>query len=161
MPVAKGPRLTSRNALFAGLGAVAVAIGLLLLVLWIAGEGGNVEVRIGDDVFNAGDVERISAEIDERGPILYSDVAGGSRDIILQHVGDDPESGWLAFDAREPGSPRDCFLRWEPADRTFRATCDESVVFDERGTGLPQYPVTVEDGEVVVDISPDDEETEG
>jgi hypothetical protein len=157
MPVAKGPALSTRNTLLLGLGAVALAIGLLLLVLWVAGEGGEVEVRIGDDTFDAGDADRISAEIADRGPILYSDVGGGTRDIILQHLGDDPEEGWYAFDARQPGAPRDCFLQWRPGSRDFVALCDPTVVVDERGTGQPQYEVRIENGDVIVDISPDDD----
>lgn len=157
MPVAKGPALTTRNTLVLGLLAVGLAVGLLLLVLFVAGEGGDVEVRIGDETFQAGEVGRISREIADRGPILYSDVGGGTRDIYLQHIGDDPETGWYAFDAREPGAPRDCFLQWRPESRDFVAGCDPDVVFDEVGTGLPQYEVTVSGGEVVVDISPDEE----
>ena len=39
--------------------------------------------RDGDSDFDAGRIGRISEEIDDRGPILYSDVAGRSRDLIL------------------------------------------------------------------------------
>ena len=60
------------------------------------------------------DAARISAEIAEGGPVLFSDVAGGSRDIILQHLGTDPDSGWLAFEARRAGQDRRCFFEWRP-----------------------------------------------
>jgi hypothetical protein len=163
MPVAKGPSLSARNTVLLGLAAVGLAVALLGLVVWVAGEGGDVEVRIGDEDFNAGRAERISREIADRGPILYSDVGSGTRDIYLQHIGTDPETGWYAFDARQPGAPRDCFLQWRPETTDFVAACDPSAVFDARGTGLPQYEVTVRDGDIRVDISPGerDEGTSG
>ena len=117
MPVARGPQMNARNALVVGLTGVVIAVLLVIAVLWLADSGGNVEVRIGDQDFRDLDADRISAEIADRGPILFSDVAGGDRDIILQHLGDDPETGWFAFDARRVGDAR--FVRLQ---RQFRIT---------------------------------------
>jgi len=153
MPVARGPQVNARSALFVGLIGVMIAVMLGVGVLWLAGSGGNVEVNIGDTDFRDLDAIRISAEIADRGPILFSDVAGGDRDIILQHLGTDPATQWLAFDARRPGDARDCFFQWQESSATFVNTCDESDVVDESGTGLDRYPVEVIDGEVRIDIN--------
>jgi hypothetical protein len=153
MPVARGPQVNARSALLVGLTAVVIAVLLVGAVLWLADSSSQVEVNLGDRDFRDLDANRISAEIADRGPILFSDVAGGDRDIILQHVGDDPEAGWLAFDARRPGDARDCFFEWRPVSRDFVNTCDDDDVVDETGTGLDHYPVTVTDGEVRVDIN--------
>ncbi len=155
MPVARGPQVNARSAVLVGLVGVAIAVLIVVAVLWLADSGGNVEVNLGDSDFRDLDVGRISAEIADGGPILFSDVAGGDRDIILQHLGTDPDTGWLAFDARRPGDRRDCFFQWKDVSSTFVNTCDESDVVDAGGTGLNQYPVQVEDGEVRVDINPD------
>lgn len=153
MPVEKGPRLTARSALVVGLAGVIAALGLLVLVLVLADTGG-VDVQLGDDVFEAGDTERIAAEIADRGPILYSDVAGGTRDIYLVHLGEDPATGWFAFAAQQPGAPRDCFVEWDEDGRVFVDGCDDTE-FTAEGEGLPQYAVLLEDdGEkLVVDLN--------
>lgn len=108
--------MRARRAVVVGAAGVAVGLALIAAVVWLAGSSGQVEVRLGDRDFRDLDAARISAEIAERGPVLFSDVAGGSRDIILQHLGDDPESGWLAFEARRSGQDRRCFFQWRAED---------------------------------------------
>lgn len=153
MPVARGPQINARQAVLLGLTGLLIALLIGGAVVWLASSGGDVEVNLGDTDFRDLDADRISAEIADRGPILFSDVGGGDRDIILQHIGDDPETGWLAFEARRPGDSRDCFFRWRPESGTFLNTCNESDVVDAAGTGLGQYPVAVVDGDVRVDIN--------
>jgi hypothetical protein len=125
----------------------------VVAVVWLAGSSSQVEVNLGDTDFRDLDAGRMSEEISEGGPILFSDVGGGDRDIILQHLGSDPATGWIAFDARRPGDSRDCFFQWQSESSTFVNTCDESDVVDASGNGLDQYPVVVEGGEVRVDIN--------
>ncbi len=96
MPVAKGPELKVGRALIAGVVALGVGIVLVVIVTRLANSG-DVEVRLGDEEFNAGIAEEIVESVDEGGPILYPDVAGGTRDILLNHIGDDPRRGWVAF----------------------------------------------------------------
>ncbi len=165
MPVARGHQFNARSALLVGFTAVMIAIALGVGVIWLAGSGGDVEIQLGDADFDAGQIGRISAEIADRGPILYSDVAGHSRDLILQHLGDDPEFGWLAFDARPDGEPRDCFFEWSSATRQFRlvTTADSiecaPITMDEAGmlsNGEPirSYPITIDKGDNLrVDIN--------
>jgi len=84
--------------------------------------------------------------------VLFSDVASGQRDIYLQHVGDDPAVGWLAFDARRPDADRTCTLVWEASRQLFTDPCGGEPV-DELGNGLRHYAVTVNaDGNVVIDF---------
>jgi len=164
MPVAHGPQMNARSAVLVGLTAVMIALLLGAGVVWLASSGGEVEVQLGDTDFDAGQIGRISTEIADRGPILYSDVAGRSRDIILQHIGDDPEAGWYAFNARPVGEPRDCFFTWNPGAGRFElgTSTDEvcaSVTMTETGrlsTGelITTYPVTIDESDRVhVDIN--------
>jgi hypothetical protein len=130
---------------------------VLVLVLFIVAipsltESGKMEVRLGPERFDAGPVDDRAAEVADRGPILLPDVAGNQRDVFLQHLGSDPVGGWLAFDAREPGTARDCTLEWHAERSVFVDPCDGSVVTAE-GDGLAQYPVEVTDeGHVIVDF---------
>lgn len=135
-----------------------VAIAVLLLGLWGASvftsRQDSFDVGLGDQTFQGGDAERLAAEIDERGPILYPDVSGGGdRDIILQHLGDDPEEGWYAFRAQPVDKGRDCTWEWQEDEELFRARCDESLTAPADGDGLEQFPVEVEDGKLDVDLN--------
>ena len=154
MPVSSGPRPSLRAAVMVGLAGVVVALGLVGAVLLLTRTGTDVEIRLGDRDFRDMEIGRISAEIDDRGPILFGDVADGSLDIILQHVGDDPETGWFAFEARRAGQSRDCFFRWRPDQADFVNTCDPDDIVDATGTGVRQFDVAVVDGDVRVDINP-------
>lgn len=155
MPVSKGARPDLRSVIMVGLAGVVVALGLLGAVLLLTRGGTDVEIRLGDRDFRDMETGRISAEIADRGPILFGDVADGSLDIILQHVGDDPESGWLAFEARRPGQSRDCFFEWREEHADFVNTCDPDDTVDAAGSGLRHFGVAVVDGDVRVDISPE------
>ncbi len=154
MPVSSGPRPSLRAAVMVGLAGVVVALGLVGAVLLLTRTGTDVEIRLGDRDFRDMEIGRISTEIDDRGPILFGDVADGSLDIILQHIGEDPETGWFAFEARRVGQSRDCFFRWRPDEADFVNTCDADDIVDAAGTGLRHFEVAVVDGDVRVDINP-------
>ncbi|HEX8802840.1 MAG TPA: hypothetical protein VF743_01565 [Acidimicrobiales bacterium] len=170
-PVARS-RAHAGRALAVAAAGVVVALGTAFAVSVLASRG-SVEVRLGDETFEAGSAERAAGRIADSGPVLYPDAAGGDRDIYLQHLGDDPETGWLAFAARPAQAPRECTLQWEPAgsgdpaDGSFRlldADGEESGACDgERfpatGEGLPSYPVEVADGRLTVDLNAADRAT--
>ena len=138
------------KALIIGAAGVLVAIGLIVATL-AAANSGNVEIRIGDDDFDAGDAESRAEAVARDGPILFSDVSGGERDIILQHLGDDAQAGWLAFDAHASGASRDCFLEWDAGQELFLDSCD-GTAYPADGAGLTTYDVTVIEGDVVVSL---------
>jgi hypothetical protein len=129
---------------------IVVAVALFVVIAGLI-PGGDVEVRLGDDEFRAGDAESQAESIAEDGPLLFSDPSGGDRDIFLQHVGDDPGEGWLAFDARPAGTSRECNATWDAGAGRFVAPCG-GAVYPADGEGLTQYDVRVDDGEVIVDL---------
>jgi hypothetical protein len=153
MPVERGPTINLRSGLILAVSGVVIAGALFVFVSWLAGSGG-VEVQLGDDEFEDLQTDRIAAEIDDGGPILFSDVAGGSRDIILQHLGDELTEGWYAFDAQRPGAPRDCFFEWQPEQELFVDTCDGTELPPDGGD-QPRYEIYFEDdGEtLIVDLN--------
>ncbi len=138
--------------------ALAIVAAFALAVL---ANRGSVDVKLGDDTFAGQDAEDAADQIAETGPILYPDAGGGDRDIYLQHQGDAPDRGWLAFAARPAGVPRECTLRWSAGDEVFRLLDpdgEESGACDGRefppdGEGLTQYPVQVKDGKLDVDLN--------
>lgn len=133
-------------------GILAVVVGICVVgaVLILVDSADDVAL-LGDATFQDLDAESTAGTIDQIGPLLFSDVAGGTDDIIVQHLGDDPEEGWLVFAARPDGASRDCFAEWQADDEVFVDTCD-GTEYPADGEGLRQYQVEVEDGTVVVDL---------
>jgi hypothetical protein len=132
--------------------AVLGVIAMVALVVWISEQAreGEISVRIGDDTFRAGPAEALAPTIAAEGPLLFSDVAGGDRDLLLQHLGDDPADGWHAFAARPLQAPRDCIVEWQADDARFVDSCD-GTQYPADGAGLPPFPVRVDDdGQVEV-----------
>ena len=158
MPVQESRKRTSRSVVLAVAGiAIGIILVLLLFVVAIPSltESGNVEVKLGSDTYDAGSATARAQNISDGGPLLFSDVSSGKRDIYLQHIGDDVASGWFAFDARRPGQARNCTLAWQPALSNFRDPCDGAIISAD-GTALPSYPVTITDkGKVTVDLRGD------
>lgn len=153
MPVEQRSIAAESRAIIIAIVAVLVAVGLLFFVAsWGGRDSGSGGLNLGDETFAAGELERISTEVDDRGPILYSDVAGGERDIYLTHLGEEPELGWYAFAAQQPGADRECFVEWDTEQELFVDPCTEETFLAD-GTGLPQYTVTIEDDELVIDIN--------
>ena len=165
-PVARSQGHTGRALAVAAAGVV-VAIGVAAALAVLANRG-TVDVRLGSETFAEQDAEDAAERVAQDGPILYADTAGGDRDIVLQHVGDDPEEGWIALAARPPGVSRECTIQWDLEDGLFRlldpsgevsGDCDGRE-FPANGEGLPHYPVTVDaDGNLDVDLNAADRTT--
>ena len=162
-PVQPTKTRSPRSMVFAVAGIVfGIVLVLVIFVFAVPSltESGKVQVRLGSDTYSPGSAEAKAKTIARDGPILLPDVSGrNERDIFLQHLGDDPATGWYAFDARRPGQPRNCSLEWKSESQQFVDPCDETVVPAD-GTGLILYQVTVtDDGNLVVDLNTDNSPT--
>ena len=151
------PVQQSRSSRSLALGVLGLTLGIVavlaLFVLAIPSltEDGRVTVQLGDDRFEVGPAVDRAEAIERDGPILIPDPASGVRDIYIQHVGDDPEAGWLVFDSRRPEAGRECTLSWDVEEASFLDPCTDEVVPAD-GEGLRHYPVEVVDGALVVDL---------
>ncbi len=144
--------------------AIVAVLGVVLFVLALPSlnESGKVQLPASSLSFAAGPAKDRAAAIDSGGPLLFSDVAGGERDIYLQHQGTDPLAGWVAFDARFPGTARACTLQWNREQKRFDDPCTPGRTIPADGTGLASYPVTIDDKEqVVIDLSVDKRRSTG
>lgn len=155
MPIAKRGEQGGRQLLMLAAATVLGIVAMIWLFTQVGGVGSNqsVEVNIGDDVFLAGNVERLADDIENLDtPLLLGDVSGGDRDVYLQHIGDDDLTGWYAFGVRPLAATRDCFVEWQVSDETFVDNCD-GTVYPSSGEGLPPYPVEIDDeGFLTVDL---------
>ena len=151
MPVAQ-TRGHAGKALLIAASAVVILLVVTLLVAQAANRG-DVELRIGDDRFDAGKVESMAGTIDDGDgiPILYPDLLGKGRSVFVQHTGADPEKGWVAFGACVPDDA-DCEIEIEQPERDRLVDCEgREQPLD--GTDLRTYPTSVEDGRLLVDIN--------
>jgi hypothetical protein len=154
-PVDQSRNHVGRAATVALVGIVVLALALGLVTLAL-GSRNSADLAIGDQTFKAGSAEKKAKLIEESGPILYADVSGRKdRDMILQHTGDDPEEGWHAFLAAPIDKGRDCTWIWQADEEIFRAKCDQDLTAPADGKGLPQFAVTVKDGQLDVDLNAD------
>ena len=151
MPVAQTRGHAGKALLIAG-SAVVVLLVVTLLVAQAANRG-DVDIRLGDDRFDAGKVTSMAETIDDGDgiPILYPDLLGRGRSVFVQHLGDDPAKGWVAFGAFLPDDA-DCEIEIEQPDRDRLVDCEgREQPLD--GNGLRTYPTSVEDGRLKVDIN--------
>ncbi len=141
-----------RTVLFTAVGAVIAAALLFAVITRVTSTtstpaGGSGTRTAQFELSRATDYARTIAR---DGPLLFPDPQGRSRDIYIQHLGED---AWVAFEARVSGAPRQCMVKWEAGPRHFVDPCDGRV-FPADGAGLVSFPTTVnDDGKVVVDLS--------
>ncbi len=151
MPVAKGP--DAKSSVIVGLVGVAIAVAIAVLVLWASGSSDDVIPKLGDEVFDAGVIGRISDEIGRNGPLFYPDPTERGRDIWLTHLGTDPEVEWHAFEALVPGAADGCLAEWNRDISRFFNQCDPNETFPPDGRGLTELSVEIEEGHVIVDVA--------
>ncbi len=135
-------------------------IGGMALVFVVASSGSQddsgLQFQLGDQEFEAGVATLQAEEIDDNGPITYPDVASDDQPIWVQHLGDDAERGWYAFLAVVDDG---CIVQWE-ADIEEFVDCN-GVSYLADGTGLYQFPVRIDDGDLFIDLSTELETTPG
>ncbi|MCU1499190.1 MAG: hypothetical protein JWM47_3143 [Acidimicrobiales bacterium] len=154
-PVAPSGNHVGRAAVVSLVGVIVLISVLGLATLAFKGRN-SPDLPLGDQTFQGGSTERLAAEIADRGPIVYGDVSGRKdRDIVLQHLGTDPDEGWYAFLAAPVNKSRECTWQWQEDEELFRAKCDRDLTAPADGKGLPQFTVTVSNGTLDIDLNAD------
>lgn len=99
--------------------------------------------------FDVGPADQRRAVIERDGPLLFPDALNRGRDIYVQHLAG---VGWRVFEARAPGAPRSCVLRWERPAGRFLDPCT-GTAYPADGGGLVSYPTRLDDdGRLRVDL---------
>ena len=67
-----------------------------LIAAWMSNGNGAASERLAPSTFPVGDVESVSEQIAESGPLLFPnlDDSTAERSVVLDHRGDDPTRGW-------------------------------------------------------------------
>ena len=171
MPVEQRSGSSQVTSIIIGIVVVVLAVAATWGLLRLASGGGPANLRLGDDTFDAGQSKRLATQIEEEGPVLFSDVSGrGQRlPIWVNHFGDDPAQQWYVFTAVPPEAPEGCFLAWNAGENLFdvrepnaddpRAPgklCNEDT-FSVTGEGLDQFPWSIDDDDnLVIDLRGDE-----
>ncbi len=160
MPVAQTRGHAGKALLIAG-----VSVVLILVVTFFVAQAasrGDVEIRLGDDRFDAGGTQSIAARIERDGglPALYPDLVNRDRPIFVQHAGDDSDTGWSAFGAFDPDDPS-CIVEIDREAKILVSSCDEATTYPLDGEGLRFYPTVVEVGSIYVTLNEAPPVTEG
>ena len=152
MPVAQSQGHAGKALAIAAVAIVLIAAVTVFVAL--AASRGDVEINLGDARFNAGQTDRLSKAIEDGGglPFLYQDLVGNDRHLFVQHLGDDQDDGWVAFGAFDPDDPT-CAVLIDRDEKVLVNECDKTVTYPLDGKGLRQYPVSVEDGRIYVDVN--------
>jgi len=122
-------------------------LALMLLVVQLSEEG-EIDVRLGDDEFDAGRVE----EQARLAPVIFPDLLlDGRRDLVLFHTGAETDEGWVAMEVRRGEG---CGAEQDRETLEVRDGCTGAVITPDDAE-RPRYPVRIEDGRVIVDLTPD------
>ena len=130
--------------------ALAFAAALLFLVVRFASRNPE-QANLGPRVFRVGSAARLAREVEQRGPFLFKDPLNRERELYVQHLGDDPNTGWSAIRAYASRDSLECLLRWEHGRRRFVDPCTAQA-YPASGEGLVTYPARVEKGVISVDL---------
>jgi hypothetical protein len=137
-----------------------VFLALLFGILWIAAvilsrNADDLDVRLGDDVFAVGRIDRLADEIAERGPLLFPGLVGpaGERPVGLDHTEGNDAQGWRVFSLVPPGAPADCLVSQDPTTGALADCEGRSVAVADLPT--PDDVVVIIDadtGQLVLDL---------
>jgi hypothetical protein len=126
LPTLRSPVARAVVPVVAGMAFIALLFGILwLAAVVLSRNADDLDVRLGDDVFEVGRVDRLADEIAERGPLLFPGLVGpaGERPVGLDHAGSTDTEGWRVFSLRPPGTPPGCLVTQDEATGAL-ADCD-------------------------------------
>jgi hypothetical protein len=123
------------------------------MALYLSRNAEQIDVRVGDNVFEVDRVDHLADRIDEDGPLLFQDLKGtsGQRSIVLDHEGGNDFDGWKVYYASPADRPITCVVEQIKATDRF-IDCDgrEIVVTDLRVA--VDVDAKIEDEILVIDL---------
>jgi hypothetical protein len=141
--MSRRPRPVSRTkTILVGSALLALTAVLIVVLVLRLASSPDAKVQLGDEVFEVGQVRILAPEVDKAGPLLFADPLKRNRDLYIQHLGNDPKTGWLAFEAHARGQDRRCTLKWSQEAGLFTDPCSHAT-YPVDGKGLTRYRTEV------------------
>jgi hypothetical protein len=142
--------MDSRRLIAAGVAAVVGALVLVGLMLALARDP-DVKNNLGERVFTVGDADSLATEIDDRGPLLFQDLLGGDRHLMVDHLGAEE---WLAYATELADGCRLELVRESGDVRNSCTGSNRRPVLADVCAGLRAFRTEVnDDNELVVDLN--------
>lgn len=138
------------SARTAAIGIAVVAIVVVALWVIAAGPGSDRSVsNLGPDRFDTLRPAKVARDAAE-GPLFFPDPLDEGRELYVGHEGDDPDTGFIAFGARNPST--DCLVQYDTDAGDLFDLCDGSR-HPADGSTLYRYPVEVRDDRLIIDLN--------
>lgn len=110
---------------------VLAAIGAFTwgIAAYISRGGADGSERLAPSTFTIGNVESLSEEVAESGPLYFPELgtAIGTRSIVVDHTGTDPRDGWRVYWGYPADRPASCVVEQVPGTADF-VDCDGRTV---------------------------------
>ncbi len=155
LPELRSPGVRAFAPVLAGLGFFAI-LGLVLWGIAAVMSGEQVQTTtLTPDRLKVGNIQRWSQSIDEEGPVLFPGLGTttGTRTIVLDHVGDNPERGWTIHYAYPADRSESCAVEQVPGTKTF-TDCDGREL-DVSDLALPtngEFPIIEDRSTLYIDL---------
>jgi hypothetical protein len=111
-----------------------VALAAIGLVTWafaayISRDGAQTSERLAPSTFQVGSTQNAARIVAEDGPILFPglNTTTGERTLVLDHVGDDPTTGWAVYMAYPAGGEPSCAVEQVVGTSDF-ISCDGTML---------------------------------
>ncbi len=153
MPSQQGTNRFAIRAGIIGVVGLGLTIGLMILMLKLAGTSTEIDVRLGDVDFRGIVADDLADEISTNGPVPFPDLVGGDRPIWVNHFGSDFTKGWVVFLAKVPDGESGCFVQWVEQEEMFVDFCNPQKQFPADGFGLEKLNWQVIDNELRIEIN--------
>lgn len=122
LPDFRSPMVRAISPVVGGLGFF-VLLGLLLWGIAAVMSGEQVQTTtLTPDRLKVGDIRNWAVSIDEDGPVLFPGLGTttGTRTVVLDHEGTNPERGWIIRYAYPEDRDETCAIEQIPQTDTFR-----------------------------------------
>ncbi len=128
---------------------------LLGLLTW--GVAANIErtESLAPSVYEVGNVEPIADQIAENGPLLLPglDTSSEKRNVVLNHVGDDPTQGWQVYFAYPEDRNEFCPVRQVRRTATFIDCEDRRVEVTKLAKPPGVFPLVQNAETISIDLT--------
>lgn len=144
---------------------VAAGIGffaLLFVFLWgiavyISHNSAKTTSNLAPTVYEVGGTKTVASFIERGGPLILPDLlqANGTRSIVLDHTGTDPDQNWVIYMAYPADRSVSCKVELVKETRTF-TDCDKRIISIEQLASPPDGvgPIA-QNGKLTLDLRPD------
>lgn len=137
----------------AGIAFFAVLFGLLWVFALLISDDEESITNLTPDRFEVGPARSVAKSVDEDGPILFPGLGpdSGDRTLVLDHEGDDAETGWVVYFAHPADRDLDCPVDQIDGTELFRDCDGRELATTDLAPPPGIFPIVV-DSTLLIDL---------